>query len=152
MHFFSGFQVWATWRETIISQCVVFEEMVPWEFTNWSRPSGTQWDLGTCCVLMEPLLGYWAMIKLLSHIGGGNDDNVTCYTCYDDIALLSTCIWEAVFANQCVCLQIVSFGLCESNTARGAQSCIISKHCTTLPALHSTVVSAILSDHMVTIE
>ena len=62
----------------------------------------------------------------------------------DDIALLSTCIWEAVFANQCVCLQIVSFELCESSTAIGAQSCIMSKHCTTLPVLHSTVVSVIL--------
>ena len=92
----------------------------------------------------------------MSHVGGGNDDNVTCYTCYDvndDIAFVEhISSLEAVFANQCVCLQIVSFELCESSTATGAQSCIMSKHCTTLPALHSTVVSAILSDHMVTIE
>ena len=54
------------------------------------------------------------MIKLMSHVGGGNDDNVTCYTCYDvndDIAFVEhLSILEAVFANY-VCLQIVSFGL-----------------------------------------
>ena len=46
----------------------------------------------------------------MSHVGGGNDDNVTCYTCYDDnddiafVEHLFFVIWKlSLLINTSVC-------------------------------------------------